>query len=82
MDEDTSLSEPQSSKENKVNKIPWPAHAEVFEVQEELGNEKNLAFLCKICIGKKIIHASRTSTANLRKHLTVSLFTVLLLFFA
>ncbi|XP_039304998.1 uncharacterized protein LOC113005993 isoform X1 [Solenopsis invicta] len=61
--------DPQSSKET-TEKIPWPAYAEAFEVQEELGNEKNLALLCKICIGKKIIHASRTSTANLRKHLT------------
>lgn len=58
----------------KECEIPWPAYAEIFELQQKLGNEKNWAFLCKICVGKKIIHASKTSTANLRKHMSVSLY--------
>lgn len=63
-----------SQSSEKECKIPWPAYAEIFELQQKLGNEKNWAFLCKICVGRKIIHASRTSTANLRKHMSVSLF--------
>lgn len=58
----------------KNNKMPWPIYSEIFELQEKLGNEKNWAFLCKVCFGKKIIHTSKTSTVNLRKHLSVSLF--------
>jgi len=61
-----------SQSSNEERKMPWPAYAEIFQLQEKFGNEKNLAFLCKICIGKKIIHANRTSTANLRKHINVS----------
>lgn len=53
-------------------KMPWPAYAEIFEFQQNLGNDKNWGFLCKICIGKIIIHASKSSTANLRKHISVS----------
>lgn len=58
----------------KTNKMPWPIYAEVFELEEKLGNEKNWAFSCKVCVGKKIIHASKTSTANLRKHISVSFY--------
>jgi len=58
-----------SQSSNEERKMPWPAYAEIFQLQEKFGNEKKLAFLCKICIGKKIIHANRTSTANLRRHI-------------
>lgn len=67
------MDEEASQSSNKKCKMPWPAYAEIFELQEKLGKEKNLVFLCKNCIGKKIIHASRTSTANLTKHMNVSL---------
>lgn len=70
-----------SQSSEKDHKMPWPAYAEVFELHEKLRNEKNWAFLCKICIGKKIIHASRTSTANLRKHISVSFIYSILIHF-
>lgn len=41
----------------KEYEIPWPAYAEIFELQQKLENEKNWAFLSKICVGRKIIHA-------------------------
>jgi len=63
-----------SQSSEKECEIPWPPCAEIFELQQKLGNEKNWAFLCKICVGRKIIHASKTSTANLRKHMSVSLY--------
>lgn len=63
---------------SEKNNFPWPAYAEIFEVREHLGNETNWAFLCKMCINKKIIHASKTSTANLRKHICVSLYIILI----
>jgi len=62
-----------SQSSEKDYKMPWLAYAEVFELQQKLlKNEKNWAFLCKIC--KKIIHASKTSTSNLRKHINVSFY--------
>ncbi|XP_067210351.1 zinc finger BED domain-containing protein 4-like isoform X2 [Linepithema humile] len=63
------MDEEASQSSEKECKMPWPAYAEIFELQKNLGNKKNWAFLCKICIGKKIIHASKTSTENLRKHI-------------
>lgn len=53
-------------------KAPWPAYSEIFTFEPKLSNEKNFAFTCKYCIGKKIIHANRSSTANLKKHINVS----------
>jgi len=47
-----------SQSSNEKRKMPWPAYAEIFQLQEKFGNEKNLAFLCKICIGKKKLHFS------------------------
>lgn len=55
-----------SQSSNNINKMPWPAYPEVFELQQKfLKNEKNWAFLCKI--GRKIIHASKTSTSKFKK---------------
>ncbi|XP_018358223.1 PREDICTED: uncharacterized protein LOC108758010 [Trachymyrmex cornetzi] len=62
----------ESPNKGKSSKMPWPAYVEIFEeeiFQEKFGNDKNLSFLCKICINKKIIHANKTSTSNLRKHM-------------
>lgn len=53
-------------------KAPWPAYSEIFVLEPKLSNEKNFAFTCKFCLGKKIIHANRSSTANLKKHINVS----------
>lgn len=76
MDKEASSSSKEASSSSKEDKceVPWPAYAQIFELQQKLGNEKNWAFLCKICCGKKIIYASKTSTANLRKHISVSLY--------
>jgi len=61
-----------SQEESESTKMPWPAYREIFDLKQHLSNDKNWAFLCKMCIGNKIIHASKTSTANLRKHISVS----------
>lgn len=69
MTEQASTSEPASEIECKA---PWPAYAEIFTFEPKLSNEKNFAFTCKFCLSRKIIHASKSSTANLKKHITVS----------
>lgn len=72
-------STPSTSSESS-NKAPWPTYKEIFVFEPELSNEKNYAFTCKLCLGKKIIHASKSSTANLKKHISVSLVFLLFLF--
>lgn len=62
----------QSSKEMECE-IPWPAYSKVFHFRPNLSNEKNFAFACKFCAGEKIIHANKTSAANLKKHIKVSI---------
>jgi len=60
-------------------KIPWPAYSEFFAFEPKLSTENNFAFTCKLCLwGKKIIHANKSSTANLKKHINVSLIFYLL----
>ncbi|XP_039311866.1 uncharacterized protein LOC113005211 isoform X3 [Solenopsis invicta] len=51
---------------------PWPAYSEIFKFEPKLSSEKNFSFLCKLCLTKKIIHANKTSTSNLRKHTRIS----------
>jgi hypothetical protein len=53
-------------------KAPWPAYSEIFKFESNLSNEKNFAFVCKLCLSRKIIHANRSSTANSKKHINVS----------
>lgn len=55
-------------------KMPWPAFSEVFIFWPTFNNENNLAFSCKFCVGGKIIHANKSSSANLKKHVNVSFF--------
>ncbi|XP_018400179.1 PREDICTED: uncharacterized protein LOC108777723 [Cyphomyrmex costatus] len=63
----------ESSETDEINnKMPWPAYSEIFKFDSKLSNEKNYAFVCKFCFGQKIIHANKTSTANLRKHINIS----------
>jgi len=73
--EEASTSNSNSSKENVECEIhmPWPAYSKVFDFRPNLSKEKNLAFACKYCIGGKIIHANKSSAANLKKHLHVSI---------
>lgn len=68
-DENTS----QKSLSSATSEVPWPAYSEAFEVQTNVNDDKNYVFLCKLCIGKKFIHASKSSSANLKKHLHVSI---------
>lgn len=74
-DENTSQhSQPRNKeKESVTYEMPWPAYSEAFQIQGDLNNDKNYVFLCKICIGKKLIHASKSSAANLKKHLQVNI---------
>lgn len=69
--EKASTSQSQSKDINM--EMPWPAYSAVFDFQPNLSNEKNFAFACKCCIGAKIIHANKSSAANLRKHLNTLL---------
>lgn len=64
------LSEKASTSLNK--KMPWPAFSEVFIFQPTFSKENNFAFSCKFCVGGKIIHANKSSSANLKKHINVS----------
>ncbi|KAM0726191.1 hypothetical protein ACS0PU_008272 [Formica fusca] len=64
------ISEKASTSLNK--KMPWPAFSEVFTFQPTFSNENNFAFSCKFCVGGKIIHANKSSSANLKKHINVS----------
>lgn len=52
--------------------MPWPAYSEVYKFEQKLCKDKNFAFLCKLCINKKIIQASKSSSANLKKHINVN----------
>lgn len=54
------------------SKTPWPAYSEFFSFESKLSNETNFAFTCKLCFNRKIIHANRSSTSNLKKHVNVS----------
>lgn len=55
------------------SKMPWLAYSDVFEFQPNISSGKKLAFSCKLCVGKKIIHADKSSMSNLKKHVNVSI---------
>lgn len=57
---------------SQIEKMPWPAFSEVFLFQPTSGKENKLAFKCKFCVGGKIKHANKTSSANFKKHINVS----------
>jgi len=63
-------------------KMPWPAFSEVFIFRPTFSNKNNFAFSCKFCVGEKIIHANKSSSANLKKHVNVSFisFTINIIF--
>lgn len=62
-----------STSSEKVTEIeiPWPVYSNVFNIREDLSNERNYAFACKLCFNGKIIHANKSSAANLKKHMKV-----------
>ncbi|KAM0731593.1 hypothetical protein ACS0PU_002653 [Formica fusca] len=69
--EEANMSQP--LKEVNVEcEMPWPAYSKIFDFRPNLSNEKDFAFACKFCIGGKIIHANKSSAANLKKHLNTS----------
>lgn len=64
----------QALKEVSVEcEMAWPAYSTVFDYRPNLSNERNFAFACKFCIAGKIIHANKSSAANLKKHINVSI---------
>lgn len=71
--EEASTSQSLKEKENIECEMPWPAYSKVFDFRPNLSKEKNFAFVCKFCINGKIIHASKSTAANLKKHINVSI---------
>ncbi|XP_071582354.1 uncharacterized protein [Temnothorax nylanderi] len=65
--EQAQASTSQSASETDCD-TPWPAYSEIFTFEPKLSNEKNFAFTCKLCLGRKVYQANKTSTSNLRKH--------------
>lgn len=70
MDQNVSQSFDEANVENELE-MPWPAYSEVYTFDPKLCKDKNFAFICKLCIGKKIIYANRSSASNLKKHVKV-----------
>lgn len=66
------VSTSQSSKEMECE-MPWRVYSKVFDFRPNLSNKKNFAIACKFCAGEKIIHANKTSAANLKKHINISI---------
>ncbi|XP_071582355.1 uncharacterized protein [Temnothorax nylanderi] len=69
--EQAQASTSQSASETDCD-TPWPAYSEIFTFEPKLSNEKNFAFTCKLCLGRKVYQANKTSTSNLRKHSKIS----------
>lgn len=71
------MEEEEASTSQSVKKVecemPWPAYSDVFDFRPNLSNENNFAFACKFCAAGKIIHANKTSAANLKKHINASI---------
>jgi len=70
-EEEASTSQSSHFSRDDEDEMPWPAYSTVFDFRQNLSNEKNLAFVCKFCIGGKIIHANKSSSSNLKKHIKV-----------
>lgn len=71
-EKDNTLSNKEATETSQTEKMPWPAFSEVFCFQPTSNKENNLAFQCKFCVGGKIIYANKSSSANLKKHTSVS----------